>query len=422
MLWRNFPMILKQHKNITIMKHKNELAIFGALCLFLSTVEYFIPKPFPFFRLGLAQIPIMVALFIFNFKELLILVFLKIFAQGLMTGTLFSYVFLFSFCGSFASFFTMYLLKKLKNLISPIGISIGGAFIHSLTQIFLAYFVLFGKATLYITGILLFHALISGFLSGLFVNQILKKSLWIQKIAHENIKKTSPSDNASQTNPPQNLPSPNNNYNSKKSDIIQFICFLISLPAFFLQKNILFLWLLVGVFFIVQAIIWRRIRIMPTLIIVFSVVFFNIFQASGKVFFYVFSFPVSLGALKIGLKKSAFLVGMIYLSRYGISKTISFPGLAGKLLTQVFYYFNVLNDKILFYKSQARKKKQPLRLFLKLFFTELDTFLLTLSSQSPLAVVQNNTNHNVTTTKNLLLGLYLLVPIFCYFFLIIGTY
>ncbi|MCK5201492.1 MAG: Gx transporter family protein, partial [Spirochaetales bacterium] len=36
------------------------IALFAAFCIFLSTVEYLIPKPFPFFRLGLANFPIIV--------------------------------------------------------------------------------------------------------------------------------------------------------------------------------------------------------------------------------------------------------------------------------------------------------------------------------------------------------------------------
>ena len=36
-------------------------AWFGALCFFLSAMEYMIPKPLPFLRLGLANLPIMLA-------------------------------------------------------------------------------------------------------------------------------------------------------------------------------------------------------------------------------------------------------------------------------------------------------------------------------------------------------------------------
>jgi heptaprenyl diphosphate synthase len=53
-------------------------------------------------RLGIANIPIMISLIIFNPAMTFILVLLKIAGQGIITGTLFSYVFIFSFCGSLA--------------------------------------------------------------------------------------------------------------------------------------------------------------------------------------------------------------------------------------------------------------------------------------------------------------------------------
>jgi len=64
------------------------IALMGALCLFFSTLEYLIPKPFPFFRLGLANLPILLSLSIFNPADVLLLVALKVIGQGLVNGTL----------------------------------------------------------------------------------------------------------------------------------------------------------------------------------------------------------------------------------------------------------------------------------------------------------------------------------------------
>ena len=75
-------------------------AWFGALCFFLSTIEYMIPKPLPFLRLGLANIPILLAIDILPLPAYSVLVLLKILGQGLIGGTLFSYIFLFSAAGS----------------------------------------------------------------------------------------------------------------------------------------------------------------------------------------------------------------------------------------------------------------------------------------------------------------------------------
>ena len=83
-------------QNPDTINRRNLIAFFASLCLFLSAVEYVIPKPLPFMRLGLANMPLVLALYVFGAKEILLLVLLKILGQGFITGTLFSYIFLFS--------------------------------------------------------------------------------------------------------------------------------------------------------------------------------------------------------------------------------------------------------------------------------------------------------------------------------------
>ncbi|MDO4507705.1 MAG: Gx transporter family protein, partial [Spirochaetales bacterium] len=57
------------------------------------------PKPVPFFRLGLANLPIMLSFLCMTKKESTALIFLKVLLQGIISGTLFSYIFLFSLAG-----------------------------------------------------------------------------------------------------------------------------------------------------------------------------------------------------------------------------------------------------------------------------------------------------------------------------------
>ncbi|MFW6338510.1 MAG: Gx transporter family protein, partial [Alkalispirochaetaceae bacterium] len=101
------------------------IAFLGAVSLFFSTIEYIIPKPVPFFRLGLANLPIIVTLPFFKPKHTLLLVLLKVLGQGLINGTLASYVFFFSLAGSFASAFAMLAAHRLGGRwISLIGVSV----------------------------------------------------------------------------------------------------------------------------------------------------------------------------------------------------------------------------------------------------------------------------------------------------------
>ena len=97
------------------------LLFFSALCLFLSMIEYAIPKPLPFLRLGLANLPILLAFPKFRLKDIVLLVAIKTLGQGLISGTLFSYVFLFSAVGSSAAALGMGIMyhlfvKNRKNL------------------------------------------------------------------------------------------------------------------------------------------------------------------------------------------------------------------------------------------------------------------------------------------------------------------
>lgn len=41
--------------------------VFGALCFFLSAIEFVIPKPLPFLRIGLANVPLILALDVLSF-------------------------------------------------------------------------------------------------------------------------------------------------------------------------------------------------------------------------------------------------------------------------------------------------------------------------------------------------------------------
>jgi heptaprenyl diphosphate synthase len=159
------------------------IAILAAFSLFLSTVEYMIPKPLPFMRIGLANLPIIIGLSIFSLPELLLLSILKIVGQGLINGTIFSYIFLFSAGGSLASMFVMYIVYKLLGrYTSFIGISIAGAVTSNAMQLFLAHFILFGSSIWVIAPPFLLMGFITSIFLGVFANVFTKKSRWYADI------------------------------------------------------------------------------------------------------------------------------------------------------------------------------------------------------------------------------------------------
>ena len=171
------------------------IAFLSALCLFLSAIENAIPKPLPFLRLGLANLPVILALYLLPRRKVLLLVLFKILAQGVISGTLLSYIFLFSAGGSFASALAMMAIyaffgdktneRKLFS-VSAVGISLFGSLASTFAQLILARFFLFGANTKYIAPILLVSGLVTGFALGFFAELFMQKSRWFKTVLEKN--------------------------------------------------------------------------------------------------------------------------------------------------------------------------------------------------------------------------------------------
>jgi len=159
---------------------RNNIAMLGALCLFLCAVEYMIPKPLPFLRIGLANLPLMLALDIFSFRKYFILICIKIIGQALITGTLFSYVFLFSLSGTFLSACAMFLLRRLfgYDRLTFVGIGAAGAFISNAAQLSLAWFFIFKENVRYIAPLFLIIGIATGVILGAFCEYFTRRSKW----------------------------------------------------------------------------------------------------------------------------------------------------------------------------------------------------------------------------------------------------
>ncbi len=175
---------MPSHSNIRI----DLIALFAACTLFLSTIEYMIPKPIPLLRLGIANIPLILALGIFNNREYFLLFLLKVLGQALITGTIFSYIFLFSLSGSLSSALLMLIIYTVfKDNVSRIGISLGGAFASTITQLFISRIILFKEATYVIAPLFLFSGLISSIILGIFANEFIHKSIWYAQLKGKNV-------------------------------------------------------------------------------------------------------------------------------------------------------------------------------------------------------------------------------------------
>ena len=158
-------------------------ALLGACCIFLSLIEYMIPKPVPFLRLGLANLPVLVALGLLSGPQVLLVVSIKVIGQGLINGTLFSYIFVLSAAGSFASGISMLAVSRLgPKMISYIGISVTGALASTAAQLSLASLLVFGRSVKLIAPPFLAAGVITAVILGLIASAFCGKSAWYRGV------------------------------------------------------------------------------------------------------------------------------------------------------------------------------------------------------------------------------------------------
>jgi heptaprenyl diphosphate synthase len=162
---------------------RKTVALLGAVCLFLSTIEYMIPKPLPFMRIGIANLPLMLALDMFPFAVFLMLVAIKVLGQALITGTLFSYIFLFSLAGTLLSAVSMYGLRRLlgRERISLIGVGTVGAMMSNISQLALAWVFVFRNNVQFIAPPFLAAGVITGIALGVFCELFTRRSQWFAR-------------------------------------------------------------------------------------------------------------------------------------------------------------------------------------------------------------------------------------------------
>jgi heptaprenyl diphosphate synthase len=168
----------------TRLSRSQELVAFlGALCLFFSTLEFLIPKPIPFLRIGIANLPVLIALELLTPGELFLLVLLKVIGQGLVSGTLVSYVALFSAAGSFSAAAVMLAAYRLFTpRISLIGVSVLGALANNGMQIVLARLLVFGNSAWLIAPPFLAIGTVTSAALGIFASRFARESRWLAMI------------------------------------------------------------------------------------------------------------------------------------------------------------------------------------------------------------------------------------------------
>lgn len=271
--------------------------------MFLSMIEYAIPKPIPFMRLGIANMGIMLSLYVLPIRQVLFLTLIKVFLQALISGTFFSYIFIFSFVGSFASVFAMLLSKNIfKSKISFLGICFSGALANNLSQILLSYLMIFKSSTSFIAPILLISGFISSIVLGTLTQKFVSGSSWYKMILTEDENNVSDLENIdSQTNLSAIKKTKTTNRKILKNLTSSFVLLL-------------------------------------------SIIFFSLLVPNGKLLFSIGSFKITQESLFLGLRRGLILILSVYISKIVVSKLPPLKGRFGKFINMIFLYFKELTS------------------------------------------------------------------------------
>ena len=157
-------------------------AMLLAMALTLSIAESFIPFGVPGAKIGLANMVILVSIHFFGFWTSLAIDVLRVFIVSLVTGTFLGMGFYLSLSGALLSFFLMYVATRWIKALTPVGVSIIGAYSHSLAQIVMAILIyrLMGVsasgALIYYFPLMAFISLATGTLNGFLVEYIVGNS------------------------------------------------------------------------------------------------------------------------------------------------------------------------------------------------------------------------------------------------------
>ncbi len=148
--------------------------MFSAFAILAAYVETFIPTiGIPGAKLGLANIAVVLALYILDAESAIIVNVVRIVIVGLLFGSLISISF--ALAGAFLSLTVMIVLKKFFNF-SIITVSIFGGFFHNIGQIIVAKILVGSYSILYYLPVLLIIGIVTGLIIGLLARVLYERT------------------------------------------------------------------------------------------------------------------------------------------------------------------------------------------------------------------------------------------------------
>ena len=148
------------------------LGVFLAAAMICSYIETLIPINFgiPGIKLGLANIVVLLMLYLVGAKEAFAVSMVRVVLTGLLFGNIFSVVY--SLSGAILSFIVMVLLKKNDRLLC-VSVSTAGGISHNIGQLLAASLMIHDFHVMFYVPVLLIAGLITGLLIGFLAQELL---------------------------------------------------------------------------------------------------------------------------------------------------------------------------------------------------------------------------------------------------------
>lgn len=302
-----------------------KISFIAASTLLLSSLEHLIPKPLPFLRLGLANLPLLLVLQSIDYPPYFFILLLKAIGQGMVSGTLFSYLFFISLAGTMSSGFTMKLLKGLlKKRVSLVGISVVGAFVSNLAQLQVASWVVYGPAIWVATPLMLGLGMITSIILGFLGERYLQYGSFPKTFLTDSFEPVLPT------------------VEEQTHHIERTIAMIVAITAILFAQGPIPLLMITLLMYAIQRMSRRKIRLLPPLMLLFSLILLALFEPSGQVIFTLGTLALTKGSIALALTKGLRLIALLSASQSLVSSNPRFKGRLASLLVLALSYFGIL--------------------------------------------------------------------------------
>lgn len=120
---------------------------------------------------------------------------------------------------------------------------------------------------------------------------------------------------------------------------------ILALPALLFGGALWVKVILAALYICLSLLSGRRVRVLPNLFVAIGIIASHLITPIGRIYFRLGAFPVTEGALRLGVLKAATIIGLVYLSRLTVRATIRLPGRAGEVFSLMLFYFERITEQ-----------------------------------------------------------------------------